>query len=80
MLELPLRADVAIIYGSIVDKMGNMTYTYSQRNFNPLMAMAADVVICEAGEVVEVGEIDQNDVITPSIFVDYIIEKEGEGK
>ncbi len=53
LLELPLRADVALLYGSIVDKMGNIVYTYSQRNFNPLMAMAADLVICEANERAE---------------------------
>lgn len=77
LLELPLKADVALIYGSIVDKSGNIMYTHSQRNFNPLMAAAADFVICEADEIVEVGEIDQNDVMTPGIFIDYIVQKGG---
>lgn len=73
ILELPLRADVAIIYGSIVDKKGNIVYTKSMRNFNTVMATAADTVIVEAGKIVEVGEIDQNDVMTSGIFVDYIV-------
>lgn len=73
ILELPLRADVALIYGSIVDKKGNIVYTKSMRNFNTVMATAADTVIVEAGKIVEVGEIDQNDVMTSGIFVDYIV-------
>jgi len=75
LLELPLRADVALLYGSTVDKSGNVIYTYTQRNFNPMMAMAADIVICEAEEVVDVGKIDPNSVMTPGIFVDYIVRK-----
>ncbi|WP_427337900.1 acetate CoA-transferase subunit alpha [Caloranaerobacter sp. DY30410] len=73
LLELPLRADVALIKGAKVDKKGNVYYRNSARNFNPIMAMAADLVIVEAEEVVEVGEIDPNEVITPGIFVDYIV-------
>lgn len=73
LLELPLKADVALIFGSKVDKKGNVYYKGTTRNFNPLMAMAADLVIVEAEEVVEVGQIDPNDVMTPSIFVDYIV-------
>jgi acetate CoA/acetoacetate CoA-transferase alpha subunit len=75
LLELPLRADVAILYGSTVDKSGNVVYSYTQRNFNPMMATAADLVICEAGKIVEVGEIDPHNVMTPGIFVDYIVAK-----
>jgi len=73
LLELPLRADVAIIKGSKVDKKGNIYYNKSTRNFNPLMATAADLVIVEAEEIVEVGDIDPNDVMTPGIFVDIIV-------
>lgn len=73
LLELPLRADIALIAGMKVDKKGNIYYSKSARNFNPLMAMAADLVIVEAEEIVEVGEIDPNDVMTPGIFVDYIV-------
>ena len=73
LLELPLRADIALIYGTYVDKSGNVRYTYTQQNYNPVMAMAADVVICEAENIVEVGEIDQHDVMTQGILVDYIV-------
>ncbi len=72
LLELPLRADLALIGGSIVDKQGNVFYHASTRNFNPLMATAADVVIVGAEKIVEVGELDPHQVMTPSIFVDYI--------
>lgn len=74
LLELPLRADVALIKGSIVDKKGNVYYNKSTRNFNTLMATAADLVIIEAEKLVEVGAIDPTDVMTPSIFVDIIVE------
>ncbi len=74
LLELPIKADVALVKGSIVDKKGNVYYNKSTRNFNPLIATAADVVIVEAEKLVEVGEIDPTDVMTPSIFVDVIVE------
>ncbi|MBU3099509.1 MULTISPECIES: CoA transferase subunit A [Clostridium] len=73
LLELPLKADLALIGGSIVDKDGNVFYNASTRNFNPLMATAAEVVIVGAEKIVEVGEINPHQVMTPSIFVDYII-------
>lgn len=73
LLELPLRADLAILGGSIVDKQGNVFYNASTRNFNPLMATAADNVIVGAERIVEIGELDPNHVITPGIFVDYIV-------
>ncbi|NMA86636.1 MAG: acetate CoA-transferase subunit alpha [Tissierellia bacterium] len=73
LLELPLRADVALILGHKVDKSGNIVYRGATRNFNTLMATAADTVIVEAENLVEVGEIDQNDVITPGLFIDYIV-------
>lgn len=74
LLELPLKADVALVKGSIVDKKGNVYYKKATRNFNPLIATAADLVIVEAEELVEVGEIDPSNVMTPSIFVDMIVE------
>lgn len=73
LLELPLRADLAIIKGSKIDKQGNVFYNKSTRNFNPLMAAAADFVIAECDEIVEVGELDPNYVMTPSILVDLIV-------
>lgn len=73
LIEMPLRADVALIKGARVDKKGNVTYNNSARNFNPVMAMAADLVIVQADEIVEAGEINPNDVVTPGIFVDIIV-------
>lgn len=73
LLELPLKADVALIAGEIVDQKGNVYYDKSTRNFNPLMATAAKTVIVEAENIVGSGDIDPNDVVTPGIFVDYIV-------
>ncbi|MBZ4664552.1 MAG: atoD [Caloramator sp.] len=74
ILEKPLRADIAILKGSRVDKKGNIWYSKTTRNFNPIMAMAADIVIVEAEKLVEVGEIEPENVVTPHILVDYIVE------
>lgn len=73
LLEKPLRADVALIAGQTADLYGNIVYYGATRNFNHIMATAADVVILEAEEVVEVGEIDPNHVVTPGIFVTHIV-------
>ena len=73
LLEKPLRANVALIYGSVVDKNGNVRINGSARNFNPLMATAADYVIVEAKEIVENGQIDPSDVTIPATFVDAIV-------
>lgn len=73
LLEVALRADIALIRGSIVDKSGNVFYNESTRNFNPLMAMAADTVIVGAEKIVETGKLDPNMVMTPGIMVDYIV-------
>lgn len=75
LLEKPLRADVALIYGTKVDKFGNIYYSGSTQNFNVLMATAADLVIVGAEEVVEIGELDPNYVRTPGIFVHYVVEE-----
>lgn len=76
LLEKPLKADVALLLGSKVDKKGNIYYNEATRNFNPMMATAAETVIVQAEELVEVGEIDPNCVMTPHIFVDYIVKEE----
>jgi len=76
ILEKPLKADVALLFGSKVDKKGNVYYNHATRNFNPLIATAADTVIVQAEELVEVGDIDPNVVMTPYIFVDYIVKGE----
>lgn len=73
LIEKPIKADIAIIGASKVDEKGNTYYSGSGRNFGPIMATAADTVIVEADEVVKVGEIDQEHVMTPHIFVDYIV-------
>ena len=74
LLEKPLRADVALVAGETVDKFGNIVYYGATRNFNQLIATAADLVIVEAEEVVEVGELDANHVVTSGIFVNYIVD------
>lgn len=74
LLEKPLKADFALIAGAIVDTNGNIVYKGSTNNFNHVMASAADVTIVEAEKVVEIGEIDPNSVITPGVFVNYIVD------
>lgn len=74
LLMKPLHADFAVIGGAKIDRYGNVWYKGSSQNFNIVMATAADVVIAEAEEIVEIGEIAAEDVRTPGIFVDYVIE------
>jgi len=73
MFETPLRADVALLKASVADKKGNMIFNKTMKNFNPIMATAADLVIVEADKIVEVGEIDPEHVMCSGIFVDYIV-------
>lgn len=73
MLEKPLKADFAVLRGNIVDKKGNVFYKGTTKNFQVAMATAADTVIVEAEKLVEVGELDPDYVMTPYIFVDYIV-------
>ncbi len=73
LLEKPLRADVALISGYRVDRNGNVWYRGDARNFNPVMATAADLVIVEADHLVELGDIAPEDVVTPGVFVDHIV-------
>lgn len=74
LLEKPLRADIAIIGASKADETGNLIFRGTSKNFNPLMATAADVVICEAKEKVKDGEISPEEVNTPGMLVDFILE------
>jgi acetate CoA/acetoacetate CoA-transferase alpha subunit len=76
LLEMPLKADVAILKAKKADKAGNLVYNGTARNFNPLMATAAALVIAEVEEIVEIGEIDPDQVHTPSIFVDCLVKAE----
>jgi acetate CoA/acetoacetate CoA-transferase alpha subunit len=73
LVELPLRADLALVKGSIVDDFGNTFYKGTTKNFNPLIAMAADTVIVEADSVVNVGEIDPDAIMTPGVLVHHIV-------
>lgn len=76
LLEEPLKADFALIRGSVTDKFGNTVYNGTTQTFNPMMATAAEQVIVGACKVVEVGELDPNNVRTSGIFVDKIVEGE----
>ncbi len=73
LLELPLHADFALIKAKKADYLGNLYYSLTARNFNPLMAMAADVVIAEVEELVPTGAIPPEDVHTPHVLVDYVV-------
>ncbi|WP_087019539.1 CoA transferase subunit A [Thaumasiovibrio subtropicus] len=76
LLEKPLKADLALIRGSIVDTKGNTFYKRTTQNFNPLMATAADIVIVEAETLVPVGKIQPESVHTPGLFIDHIYQGE----
>ncbi len=73
LLEEPLKADVALLKAYQADVNGNLIYRFSARNFNPLMAMAAKIVIVEVEEIVSAGAIEPDNVATPGIFVDFLV-------
>lgn len=77
LLELPLRADVALLKAYKADMAGNLVLRRSARNFNPIMALAADTVIAEVEQVVEVGDIDPDEVMVPGVVVDWIVQGKG---
>ena len=74
LLELPLRANVALIKAYRGDRYGNLEYREAGRNFNPLMATAADLVIAEVEEIVEPGGLDPERVGTPAVYVDRLVQ------
>lgn len=74
LFEPALRADVSLIHAALADRAGNLVYEKSARNFNPLMATAADRVIVEAEQIVETGEIPPDQIHTPGAFIDHIVE------
>ena len=76
LLELPLKADFALLGAKRADYYGNLDYSLTARNFNPLMAMAGAKVIAEVDEIVPVGVIPPDEVVTPHILVDYVIERD----
>jgi 3-oxoadipate CoA-transferase, alpha subunit len=74
VLEKPLRGDVALLAADRADRWGNLTYRKSARNFNPTMAMAADLAIAQVRHIAELGELDPERIVTPGIFVDRIVQ------
>src|SRR6266516_3891459 len=73
LIEIALRADVALVQAFIADYLGNLSYALTARNFNPIIAMAADTVIASADNIVPVGVISPDHVITPAPIVNYIV-------
>jgi len=73
VLEYPLRGDVALVAAHRADRMGNLVYRKTARNFGPVMAAAATTTIAQVGSVVEIGELDPEVVVTPSIYVDRVV-------
>ena len=73
LVETALRADFALIHAFLADYLGNLSYALTARNFNPVIAMAADTVITDADHIVPVGVISPDHVVTPAPIVDYLI-------
>ena len=76
VFELPLRADFALVRAWKGDRLGNLVYRKTARNFNPVMATAGRVTIAEVEQLVEPGEIDPDQVVTPGIFVQHVVKGE----
>jgi 3-oxoadipate CoA-transferase alpha subunit len=74
VLEYPLHGDVALISAYRADRMGNLVYRKTARNFGPVMATAATTVVAQVRDVVDTGALDPEAVVTPSIYVDRIVE------
>lgn len=77
LLETALTADVTIVHAKKADSYGNLIYDTSARNFNPLVAMAGDFTIAEADEIVDIGDLDPEQIVTPGVFVDMVIPSQG---
>lgn len=74
VMERGIFADLAIIKGYKADKFGNVIYNKTARNFNPVMATAAKITICEVEEIVEIGQLDCDNIHTPGIFIDRLVQ------
>ena len=74
VLEYPIRGDVALIRAHVADRLGNLVYRKTARNFGPVMATAAAVTIAQVSRIVEVGALDPETVVTPAIYVDRLVE------
>jgi len=77
MIEPALRAGVAIVHAKQADPLGNLVFDKSGRNLNPLVAMAGQVTIAEADEIVPIGGLDPECIVTPGVFVDMVIQGKG---
>jgi 3-oxoadipate CoA-transferase alpha subunit len=73
VFEHAIKGDVALVKAERGDRWGNLTYAKSARNFNPVMAMGADLTISQVDEMVELGDLDPEHVVTPGIFVDRVL-------
>jgi len=80
LLELAIKADVALVKAYKGDRMGNLVYRMTARNFNPLMAVAAEFTIAEVEEIVDVGKLDPEIIVTPGIFVDRVVKAPKRGE
>lgn len=78
LLETPLTADIGLVKAYKADTMGNLVFKGTQRNFNPLVAMAAKIVVVEAEEIVPAGSLDMDEIITPGLFVAFIYDNKEE--
>ena len=74
VFEKSIRGNIALIKAAKADRLGNLVYHTTARNFNPMMATAADIVIAEVDEIVEVGELNPEHIVTPHVYVDYIVQ------
>ena len=79
VLEYPLKGDVAFVLAKAADRWGNLIYNKSARNFGPVMAPAADLTVVQVHEIVELGTLDPEAIVTPSIFVDRVVKMAGPG-
>jgi len=77
LIETALTAEVSIVYAKKADVYGNLIYDKSARNTNPLVAMAGKLTIAEVEEIVPLGSLDPDEIITPGVFVDYVISSQG---
>ncbi|WML53785.1 CoA transferase subunit A [Neobacillus sp. PS3-12] len=77
LVETSLTAEVSIVYAKKADPLGNLVYDKSARNTNPLVAMAGSVTIAETEEIVPIGSLDPEEIVTPGVFVDYVIPSNG---
>jgi 3-oxoadipate CoA-transferase, alpha subunit len=74
VLEYPIRGDVALIRAHVADRLGNLVYRKTARNFGPVMAAAAAVTVAQVSRVVDVGALDPENIVTPGIYVDRLVE------